>query len=430
VVPPVVGALTLAVTRPSHREGMPRSVSAGHIQGLDGLRALAATMVFVFHAWGQSGYPSITTNVFGLSIRIDPAITFGANGVALFFVLSGFLLSQPFWRKLIGWGPPVRVKDYLLRRLLRIYPAYLVAVLLFALVYDVAHPLFSRLIMVATHLLMVHNFSEVTVFNLSAPLWSVATEFQLYLLLPLIFWLLHILKDRGVRDLLNASGVFVAAGIMGAIMWPVLITLVDRIQPDPRFVVAGGHVLSSLPIFGLAHFATGIMAAFIYIKLQGRRSGQHIIHSPVVEVLAITSLLALALAALFSLELGVEPSGWPGLPLLFASLILWVSLGGARGGVTWFLELRPVRWIGLISYSFYLYHDFVLWNVYHRLPLGLLGPWADSSLTKGLVAYALTVGIAGASYALVERRLTKWLKDTLRGLRVHFESLKAAGNSA
>jgi len=172
------------------------------------------------------------------------------------------------------------------------------------------------------------------------------------------------------------------------------------------------------------------MAAFIYIKLQGRRSGQHIIHSPVVEVLAITSLLALALAALFSLELGVEPSGWPGLPLLFASLILWVSLGGARGGVTWFLELRPVRWIGLISYSFYLYHDFVLWNVYHRLPLGLLGPWADSSLTKGLVAYALTVGIAGASYALVERRLTKWLKDTLRGLRVHFESLKAAGNSA
>lgn len=82
-------------------------------------------------------------------------------------------------------------------------------------------------------------------------------------------------------------------------------------------------------------------------------------------------------------------------------------------GITWLLELSPVRWVGLISYSFYLYHDFVLWNVYHRLPLDRLGPWANSNLVKALMAYALTLGVAGISYALIERRLTNWLKVAL-----------------
>ncbi len=402
-----------------------RNPSAGHIRGLDGLRAMAATMVFVFHVWGQIGSPDISVSFFGLSFRLEPAIHFGAQGVTLFFVISGFLLSQPFWLELIGRGPTVRIRHYLVRRFLRIYPAYLVAVLLFALVYDVAHPLSSRIIMVATHLLLVHNFSEVTVFNLSAPLWSVATEFQLYLLLPVVFWLFCFLKGKGVRDWLSAPGIYVVAGITGALMWPALTTLVEKAQLDPRLVVAGGQVLPSLPIFGFTHFAAGIMMAFMYLKLRGYLPFRRAIHARAVEILAFLSLLAVMLVALFSPTIGVAPSGWPGLPLLFASLVIWVSLGGAKGGLTWFLELAPVRWVGLISYSFYLYHDFVLWNVYHRLPLTGLGAWVNSNLVKGLVAYALTLVVAGISYAFVERRLTDWLKGALRGLRRYSESLVA-----
>lgn len=79
---------------------------------LDGLRAVAAMLVLVFHVVQQTGH--VPRPIRDLSLE----------GIAIFFVLSGFLLYRPFARsRLKGEGLP-SVKAYARRRLLRIVPAY------------------------------------------------------------------------------------------------------------------------------------------------------------------------------------------------------------------------------------------------------------------------------------------------------------------
>lgn len=91
---------------------------------LDGLRGLAAFSVFLSHAQGM-----IPTTVFLEMLRRSPARVLwdGAAAVSLFFVLSGFVLSLPF----VGLATKkLDVADFLVRRVFRIYPAYLVAICL------------------------------------------------------------------------------------------------------------------------------------------------------------------------------------------------------------------------------------------------------------------------------------------------------------
>lgn len=366
-------------------------------------------MVFGAHAWGHSGSPDVHVHLWGLDLPLESVFLFGGQGVTLFFVLSGFLLSQPFWLYVLDRGPSVDTGRYLMRRLLRIYPAYLVAVIFFALFYDVAHPLLARLIMAVTHVLLIHNFFEVTVFNLSAPLWSVATEFQMYLFLPLIFVLLGHPRARRFNGWLAAVGVFVIGGVLGILAFPPLKSAILTVSPDPRIVTVGGNVLPALPLFGLAHFSAGIAAAYVYIRLlQNGTQPQRSRVRQIGDVLSVISVALLASVALFSPTVGLPPSSWPGLSLLFAMLVLGTSLGGASNRVTWLLEFGPIRWLGIVSYSFYLYHDFVLWTVYNRLEVPRL--FMDPDLLKAIIAFGLALPIAWVSFVFIEQKLTMQIR--------------------
>ncbi|MCP4451492.1 MAG: acyltransferase family protein, partial [Planctomycetes bacterium] len=92
-----------------------------HLPGLNGLRALAALSVFGVHF----------NQIVQLDWQIGPfnIYTLLANGkhaVSLFLSLSGFLLSLPFWNRLVSGKPLPSIRDYLIRRLIRILPAYYV----------------------------------------------------------------------------------------------------------------------------------------------------------------------------------------------------------------------------------------------------------------------------------------------------------------
>src|SRR4051794_29749582 len=106
-----------------------RSGGAGRIDGLDGLRAIAACSILIFHVWSTNA-PTQTAAPFGTLTLLLPPLR---EGVTLFFCLSGFLLYRPFAAALVrGTRPPPRAR-YALRRLLRIAPAYWLVLVVTAL---------------------------------------------------------------------------------------------------------------------------------------------------------------------------------------------------------------------------------------------------------------------------------------------------------
>ena len=91
--------------------------AGGRIDGLDGMRAVAALSVFCYHALWRAPVLKPLAPVFG----------HGDVGVEIFFVITGFLVSRPIASHLAGRGPRVGVGRFWIKRSLRIWPAYLVA---------------------------------------------------------------------------------------------------------------------------------------------------------------------------------------------------------------------------------------------------------------------------------------------------------------
>ena len=90
--------------------------------GLDGLRALAATLIVVHHAGFSSGLTFRNEFLGQFFSRMD-------IGVSIFFVLSGFLLYRPFVEKQFAEKPSDKTKYFWIKRLVRIYPAYWLALI-------------------------------------------------------------------------------------------------------------------------------------------------------------------------------------------------------------------------------------------------------------------------------------------------------------
>lgn len=99
----------------------------------------------------------------------------GAQGVTLFLVISGFLIHWGFLKS----GAGFRLGEFFNKRFWRIYPPYLVAVLVFSLSLGTGGA-FSLL----THLTLTHNFFDRTFTTINPSFWSLALEMQLYLLYP------------------------------------------------------------------------------------------------------------------------------------------------------------------------------------------------------------------------------------------------------
>src|SRR6266550_1533323 len=160
---------------------------------LDGVRGIAVLMVIVFHINRITGDDLWSRTTYPLASSISTA---GGTGVTLFFVLSGFLLFMPFAKALLfktSW-PLNRV--FYLRRFLRIIPGYYVSLLLLILF---LHPEYLHRDHLKDLLLFVTFFmdsSRATFRQLNGPFWTLATEWQFYMILPLIALSIALLMRR------------------------------------------------------------------------------------------------------------------------------------------------------------------------------------------------------------------------------------------
>jgi peptidoglycan/LPS O-acetylase OafA/YrhL len=162
---------------------------------LDGIRGLAAVYVILFHIWQAA---KTADDLPSIAARAIVWMAFGRSAVAVFIVLSGFCLMMPVARSSDGKlrGGVLR---YFQKRAWRILPPYYIALALslgvLALVpglKDARHLWWSHTVpaftpdVLLSHALLYHNWHGAWIFRINGPLWSVATECQIYLLFPLL----------------------------------------------------------------------------------------------------------------------------------------------------------------------------------------------------------------------------------------------------
>ncbi|MFD3688113.1 acyltransferase family protein [Nocardiopsis sp. NPDC058631] len=199
----------------------------GRHETLDGIRAVAALMVLVFHVGTETGDSLAPGVLGGLVSAFDLA-------VPLFFTLSGVLLYRPWARAALDGTRGPRARPYLWRRAVRVFPAYWVVAVTALLVYsreELGSPAYWLQVLTLTF-----TFDTDPAWVGTGPyglgqMWSLSVEVGFYLLLPL-FALLLALWARGGRTV-DARGRRLLTGlaVMGMLA---LASLVPQFYPEPR----------------------------------------------------------------------------------------------------------------------------------------------------------------------------------------------------
>ena len=185
-----------------------KAETTSHLQSLDVIRGVAIIMVFFHHVmfWSH-GSAKVAWDGWHRDIAqcLDwwpfLPITVGYFGVAVFFVVSGFCIHLSYAKSvhLAGNATPTGmpsqqapIKAFFIKRFWRIYPPYLLTVLIF-LAGDVLIGQIDgtreALWQGATHALLIHNFFETTHYGINPSFWSISIEAQLYLIYPALFFL-------------------------------------------------------------------------------------------------------------------------------------------------------------------------------------------------------------------------------------------------
>ncbi|MBN1342160.1 MAG: acyltransferase [Phycisphaerae bacterium] len=179
-----------------------RITSSGRfIPEIDGLRFLAISWVVLFHVWGSVPGRQQTDACSALGAAVLRTLGAGAIGVQIFFGVSGFILALPFARRILSGQASIPIRPYLIRRVTRLEPPYVIHLLLitalFALAAGSGLIWDERLIGHATPLEFAVRHQPASLVYLHGPatgyanpincvLWSLEVEVQFYLLMPLL----------------------------------------------------------------------------------------------------------------------------------------------------------------------------------------------------------------------------------------------------
>jgi peptidoglycan/LPS O-acetylase OafA/YrhL len=301
------------------------------LRGIDALRGVAAAVVFLCHAH----------HINGLELGpLSPFVAGGTNGVLLFFAISGYLLYRPF---LTG---DVNLPSYALRRVLRIWPGYLVALVgLTALTGSrvaTEHPFEFVTLTQYLHAPLINTFLT--------PAWTLWVEVCFYAALPLVAWLLSLLPRRQ-----RVTALLLIA--LGSVSISVVTVAFMASRPALLWAFVPGMILATLEADGRLNVGRRAAAAGVVLFAAGAY-----VHMPLIDVISAAGAFLLV--------------GW------FAGLKLSGRVAAAAAAA------------GALSYGVYLWHgDVLLW---------IAGQVGNAWISIGLAA-GITLAMAAVCYLAVER---------------------------
>ncbi len=350
----------------NHADALRDRLTRRTIPTLDGFRALAAWSVVFYHC--------------GLA-------TPGDQAVVAFFMLSGLLITWLLLREEAREGH-YSIRAFYLRRTLRIFPAFYAywAVGLVALLVSHHSYTWANVVLSFTYL---SNWLYAVRGVEGGPFshcWSLAIEEQFYIAWPLLFRLLRRAPGGRAPWLAGLIVLLIVHRAIGAMTWASL-----------QYVERATDMRVDALLIG------GLVAVVVYEKRADRLLGK-LIASPW-HVLAVLGLMTLAWRwrpESLMLKAVVELCTLD--PWLYAIFLLGLVRWAHHPGVRW-LDLKPVSWLGSLSYSVYLWH---------QLPVGIARTMLADRLgpTWQVAAIAATLACAVASYYLIERPFLR-LKDRL-----------------
>jgi peptidoglycan/LPS O-acetylase OafA/YrhL len=216
-----------------------RITSGGRlIPEIDGLRFVAIISVVAFHI-AEYLHARLGIDAPGL---LGTALGNGARGVPLFFVISGFVLGRPFAMHYLQKAKAPKLKDYFLRRLTRLEPPYLIAILavFFGLLAFTGRD-------ESAHLLASLGYSHNLIYGAPNPFfglaWSLEIEVQFYCLVPLLAMIYRL--PRTARRALLIALMFAGASRLFAMPDRISYSFLGWIQ-----CFAAGFLLADLYVDG------------------------------------------------------------------------------------------------------------------------------------------------------------------------------------
>jgi peptidoglycan/LPS O-acetylase OafA/YrhL len=359
-----------------------KSTSLNFIPEIDGLRFFAIATVVIFHLntafsreIGFSVDESIeflggksTLSVGGVLVRLD-------LGVKVFFAISGFILALPFLKALKENGK-MNIGSYFKRRLTRLEPPFIISLFLFSIVHIVVfHEKIANVLM---HFSVGLFYSHGLVFgepNFINPVtWSLETEAQFYILVPLMFFFFKMVK----RDALKIA---------------LLLTIFIGSMIFKNSTSENGYLNSSVFAYFL-NFAVGIFFAGIYLRNKSFFEGSKKL---IFDLLGITSIIGMFVF--------YKPQADIMNMAFFNSSIFLFFLSAFMGRIfNYFFTRKWVYTIGGMCYSIYLLH-YAFFHLFVKFSKSLAFS-QDYGVNLGIqivIALPVVLFVSAVFFVLIER---------------------------
>jgi peptidoglycan/LPS O-acetylase OafA/YrhL len=342
-----------------------------HYPLLEGLRALAAFAVFGYHLYLVQTPDAGRQGVWSDKL----ASAAGTAGVAVFFVLSGFLLYRPFSAAIRGGERGPRVAAYFQRRAARILPAYWIAFVVSALFIGLEGVTWGN---APIYLALLQDYTDATRYQGIAAAWSLSIEATFYILLPIGAVIL--------AALCRVSGRLEITGLLAVGMVPVALHYARPGSPETILThldwFAFGMILAAVSCSSRAHW--------LDISLQRRGA------TALLWALAAGAYVIASASELISRELAFGA---------FAAIVVASAASThPRRAARMVFGTRALVWVGLISYGVFLWHDPIVRRLHRE---GLDGPALVA------VSVVITLAVATASYYAAERPSQRWVRRRL-----------------